>query len=172
MAGRSKDPAERARKRRATGDRPASGIPAKGPRPPFPTKHGARSEKLVMPRARELAPAILDDNPQLDAKRDGAAITRYAVVLARIERVYMWLAEQDDAVFESMEDGSVHRVYDQLRQWEKQADAAEDRLAIAPLTRARLGLDLQKAQANEAEREAARAARDRLDARLAEIDGG
>jgi hypothetical protein len=104
--------------------------------------HGARSERLVEPRARELVPLILKANPQLDAVRDGAAVFRYAVTLARVERVYAWLAERDDAVFTDAEAGEVHGVYLRLETWERQADKAEERLAIAPLTRARLGLDL------------------------------
>ena len=176
MAGSKRtSPEEKARKRKATGDRPASGIPASGTpahgtREFLPT-HGARSEKLVMPRAREIVPDVFDANPQLDPQRDGPAIFRYAVVLARIERVYTWLSEQDDAVFMNMDAGRVHGVYDMLTRWETQAENAENRLAIAPLTRARLGLDLQRAQANAEEAEAARAARERLDARMTEIDG-
>ena len=66
-----------------------------GTRPPFPTTHGAKSDKLVLPRARELVPEVLEANPQLDPQRDGPAIFRYAVILSRIERVYRWLGEQD-----------------------------------------------------------------------------
>lgn len=105
-------------------------------------RHGAQSPELVEPRALELAPLILEANPHLDAVRDGSAIFRYAVTLARIERVYAWLAERDDAVFADIEAGEVHGVYLRLEGWERQADKAEERLAIAPLTRARLGLDM------------------------------
>ena len=180
MAGtpkKAKTEAERAKKREAAvasgkrvpqpdGHRPVSGTPAFG----GPLTHGATKESLVLPRAEELIGEVFEANPHLDAQRDGPAITRYSVILARIERVYKWLAEQDDDVFQT-DSGKVHTVYDRLRQWENQATQAEDRLAIAPLTRARLGLDLQKAQANEEERTQARAARERLDGRLAELDG-
>ena len=147
-------------------------------RPPFEpgndaaVKHGARSPALVEPRARELAPQILDANPHLDPMRDGAAVFRYSVALARIERVYAWLAEREDAVFDDTESGTTHGVYERLERWEKQADAAEERLALAPLTRARLGLDqLRGAQAIE-EVEATREARARLDARAGQLDAG
>ncbi len=73
-------------------------------------------------------------------ERDGPAVMRYATLLARIERVYAWLAEQDDPVFADR-DGRTHGVFPRLEQWERQAGAAEDRLAISPLTRTRLGID-------------------------------
>ena len=136
------------------------------------TTHGANSPAKVEPRARELAPLILDANPHLDPMRDGAAVFRYSVTLARIERVYAWLAEREDAVFDDTESGTTHGVYERLERWEKQADAAEERLALAPLTRARLGLDqLRGAQAIE-EVEAAREARARLDARAGQLGSG
>jgi hypothetical protein len=133
-------------------------------------KHGARSDRLVLPRARELAPDVLEANPHLDAARDGAAVFRLAVTYARIERVYAWLAEQSDPVFEDADAGEAHGVYERLERWERQADSAEERLAIAPLTRARLGLDTLRAAAlSDEERAEASAARERLDARLAEL---
>lgn len=133
--------------------------------------HGANSPAKVEPRARELAPLILEANPHLDPVRDGAAVFRYSVALARIERVYAWLAEREDAVFDDTEAGTTHGVYERLERWERQADAAEERLAIAPLTRARLGLDqLRGARAAE-EAEAAREARERLDVRAGQLGG-
>lgn len=110
-------------------------------------KHGARSAELVGRRVRELMPAILDANPHLDAVRDAAGMWRYAMALARIERVSQWLAEQDDPVFADLKVGEVHAVFGRLREWERSADLAEERLAIAPLTRARLGLDTMRAKA-------------------------
>lgn len=59
------------------------------------------------------------------------------MLLARIERTYRWLVEQGDAVFA---DAKAER-------WERAADSAEDRLAIAPLTRAKLGLDRMRGAA-------------------------
>ena len=90
MAGSKRtSPEEKARKLEAAGNRPASGIPAHGTTIRlFPPTHGASREKQVAPRARELVPEVFDANPQLDAQRDGPAIFRYAVILARIERVY------------------------------------------------------------------------------------
>ena len=102
-------------------------------------RHGAQSPELVEARAKELVPAILEHSPHLDAARDGPAIFRYAASLARCERVYRWLGEQHDPVFVDVESGEAHGVYERLERWERQADVAEERLAIAPLTRAPLG---------------------------------
>lgn len=152
--------------------------PARGySRPPFEKdnkmalKHGAYSPALVTERADELVPEILGVNPQLDAGRDGAALLRYAVNLARIERVYSWLAEQDDAVFEDATAGKAHGIYDWLGRWERAASDSEDRLAIAPLTRAKLGIDQLRAAATVEEIEESRKAKALLDARAKEIEG-
>jgi hypothetical protein len=124
------------------------GGPARGySREPFKVgnkaavRHGAQSPELVEARARELAPEVLEANSHLDVARDGAAVFRYAVTLARIERVYAWLDERDDPVFEDERAGEVHAVYSSLERWEAAASRAEQQLAIAPLTRTKLGLD-------------------------------
>jgi len=142
-------------------------------RPPFEpgndaaVTHGATSAALVEPRARELAPQILDANPHLDPNRDGPAVLRYGLALARCERVYVWLADQDDSVFADAEAGDVHAVYERLERWERQAAADEERLAIAPLTRAKLGLDTLRAAAiTDEERRKQAEARARLDVRM------
>jgi hypothetical protein len=130
-------------------------------------RHGAHSLKLVEPRARELAPAILEANAHLDSLRDGHAVMRLAVALARIERVWAWLAEQDDAVFSDTEAGEVHGVHERLSRWERQAAADEDRLGISPVTRAKLGLDLLRGQVLTEEQKRQQAeARKRLDERM------
>jgi hypothetical protein len=109
-------------------------------------RHGAYSPELVEARATELVPRVFEANGHLDSTRDGPAVWRYAVVLARVERAHSWLSEQGDPVFVDVAAGRAHGIYERLERWEKQADAAEDRLAIAPLTRARLGLDLLQAR--------------------------
>jgi hypothetical protein len=109
-------------------------------------RHGALIVELVEGRAVELAPLILGANAHLDPARDGAGVLRYAMVLARIERVYQWLGKQADPVFEDVATGAVHGVYTRLQGWERQAAADEERLAVAPLTRAKLGLDSMRAR--------------------------
>jgi len=113
----------------------------------------------VSSRAHELAEQTLAANGHLDARRDGPAVVRYGALLARIERVHRWLAEQADDVFVDVDAGRPHAVLDRLDRWESAAAAAEHRLAIDPLTRWRLNLthaaayDLARAMADDAERE-------------------
>jgi hypothetical protein len=87
---------------------------------------------------------VLDAHEHLDPARNGDAVGRYSMVLARIERVYRWLSERDDPVFADAAKGRIHAVYERLERWERQADLAEEKLALAPLTRARLGLGLHQ----------------------------
>jgi hypothetical protein len=109
--------------------------------------HGARSDRLVEPRARELTAPVFDANPHLEAARDGAAVLRYCMTLARIERVYRWLEGQVDHVFVDQDAGRAHGVYERLERWERAAGTEEDRLGISPLARTRLGLDRARGQA-------------------------
>ncbi len=102
--------------------------------------HGAHSERLIAPLADRLVPDVLDANPHLDAVRDGAAIVRYARLVARIEHVWAWLDEQADPVFADRDAGTTYPVFGRLERWERQAMMTERALAIAPLTRAHLGL--------------------------------
>jgi sigma-70-like protein len=125
--------------------RPAP-VAAAGPANLRALRHGAHSPGLVEGRARELVPVIFGCNPHLDGSRDGPAVFRYAVLLARVERVYRWLGEQGDPVFVDVEAGRAHGVFDRLERWERMASEAEQQLAVAPLTRARLGLDLMQAR--------------------------
>ena len=133
------------------GTRPARGYSW----PPFEkgntvtTTHGARSRNPAVfeARAQELCPFIFEANPHLDELRDGAAVARYAVTLARCERVWAWLAEREDGVFSDTDAGAIHAVYQRLGEWERRCDSLEAQLCIAPLTRAKLGLDSLRAKA-------------------------
>ncbi len=108
---------------------------AAGPGNQRAVTHGAFADALATPRARELTPVVFEANAHLEPERDDPAVRRYAVLLARIERVCRWLAGQDDDVFADGEAGEVHGVYERLERWERQAATAEEQLAIAPLTR-------------------------------------
>jgi hypothetical protein len=118
-------------------------VPAPNPAGPGNLRrmtHGAQSERVLAPRARELVEEVFAANDHLDRARDTPTVCRYAMTLARVERVYAWLNSKSDSVFADAERGETWPVYERLRQWERQADACEAHLAIAPLTRARLGL--------------------------------
>ncbi len=122
--------------------------------------HGGYSDRLVQPRARELADEVFAANAHLDRARDGAAVARYAVALARVERAYRWLAGQDDDVFADLHGGVVHACFAQVERWERACDRAEDKLGLNPTAAARLGVakaavfDLALAMAADAEAEA------------------
>jgi hypothetical protein len=96
---------------------------------------------VIEPRARELAPRIIDAHPHLDARRDGPAVTRLAFCYARLEHAYRWFAEQPDELFKDRENGTVHGLLGRVTVWEASAGAQEERLAITPRERARLKLD-------------------------------
>jgi hypothetical protein len=118
-------------------------VPAPNPAEPGnlrAAKHGAQSAALVNPRARELAEQVLSVHTHLDSGRDGPAVARYAVALARVERVYQWLGAQDNEVFANVETGETHAVFGRLERWERECEAAERALAIAPLVRVKLKL--------------------------------
>ena len=102
-------------------------------------KHGAYSEELVTTEARELVPEIFELHPHLD-RRDSPAVARYAIALARCERIYSWLAGQADPVFADLDAGQVHAVFGRLERWERQASDCERELAISPRERAKLGI--------------------------------
>jgi hypothetical protein len=100
--------------------------------------------KVIEPRARELAPQIIDAHPHLDPIRDGAAAFRLAMVYARLEHAYTWLAERGDEMFADRDTGEVHGLLGRVQMWEVQAGREEERLAISPRERERLKLDKQK----------------------------
>ncbi len=107
-------------------------------------KHGAYG-RAPLKQAEALVPGIFEVNPHLDPARNGPAVERYAVLLARIDHVNEWLASRADPVFANRRTGKAHAIYDRLTEWERTASNEEDRLAISPLTRARLGLDTARA---------------------------
>lgn len=155
------------------GERPEPAVPnAAGPQNLRAARHGAHSLQLVEPRAAELVPDVLNAHPHLDEQRDAPAVKRYALVLARLERVYTWLEQQGDAVFSDADAGAVHGVYSRLERWESQAERAEQALALSPTTRTRLGLDQVRGHALVADLERMRDAAELGRARVAEIEAG
>lgn len=115
--------------------------PQRAGEPGRATTHGAFAERQIGERAEAQALAVFDANEHLDRVRDRPAVLRYCVLLARLERVYEWLASQPDEVFADPEAGEAHRIFERVERWERAADTAEDRLALAPLARHRFGFD-------------------------------
>jgi hypothetical protein len=104
--------------------------------------HGAQS-RMVEPLAAAIERETWDGNPHLDPARHGGpggAVCRYARARARVALVYDWLDSKSHSVFSDEDAGEMHGVFERLEKWERQCDAAEAHLAIAPLTRARLGM--------------------------------
>jgi hypothetical protein len=106
----------------------------------FLTKHGAFSPATISPRASQIASAIADCVP---ARTDGddLVIGVLAGVVARIERVYGWLDEQEHGIFTDAH-GTPQPILKMLSVWENSAQRLCDRLGLTPLSRAQLGLDL------------------------------
>jgi hypothetical protein len=107
--------------------------------------HGQESPRVVgaviEPRARELVPQIVEAHGHLDARRDGPAVLRLAMVYARLEHAYAWLAQQGDELFADRKAGKVHGLLGRVGIWEAAAGREEERLAISPRERTRLKLD-------------------------------
>jgi hypothetical protein len=103
-------------------------------------KHGARSDRMVAPRAAELVDELFAAHQHLDRARDHALVTRYALALAHVERCHEWLANQKDSVFSDVKRGVFHGVFDRLERWERQCDRCEQRLGLDPSSATRLNV--------------------------------
>ena len=119
------------------------------PAPPAPKghtrtlKHGRDSRKvaeIIEQMTPTLAASVLDTNDHLHPLRDGEAIDRYARTSAEVAWAEAWLDEQADPVFADRAAGKVHPALDWVTRQRKRLDEMERQLAIAPLTRAQLGL--------------------------------
>lgn len=134
--------------------RPASGLPARGYTwEPFregnqaALKHGAFSDRLVKPRAREIAQMLHDDGAlpgYLLEARYAPALLAYCQVLAQIERVETWLASTatDGVPQELGPDGAPKAATRLLMDLERRADTSRRDLGLTPLAAARLGRDV------------------------------
>lgn len=111
------------------------------------TTHGARSDLLIAPRAAELRDHLAGLIPA-HTDSDAPAVTLLAWQLARIERANVWLDEHG-----LLDGAGVPRpVLRVLSTWENSASRLCDALGLTPTSRARLGLDLSRAEAVQAER--------------------
>ena len=122
-----------------------------GQRPPFAlgnelaTKHGAYSDRRVLPVAEHLLEDLLPTLPAyLQEARYAPAVRAYALVLARIERVERWLeAQADEGGIPEIDDaGEVQSAMGLLLKLEGLADRHRSSLGLTPLSAARLGKDV------------------------------
>lgn len=135
-----------------------SGLPSRGyswePFQPGNLKglrHGAHSDRLVRPRALEIARGFLEDGAlpaYLSEPRYRPAVLAYCMDLARIERVEAWLEAQavDSVPPELTENGEVRPATRLLMDLERKADKHRQALGLTPLAAARLGKDVAAQQ--------------------------
>ncbi|MEI2810828.1 MAG: hypothetical protein V9F00_11690 [Nocardioides sp.] len=114
-------------------------------------RHGAWSDRLVRPRALEIARALADEGAfpaYLAEPRYRPAVMAYATTLARIERLETWLEDQaaEGVPMELEQDGQVKAATGLLMALERAADKHRDRLGLSPLAAARLGRDVAATQ--------------------------
>lgn len=123
-----------------------------GQRPPFKPgnglaqKHGAYSSSLaVAPRVAELAAEIRAVAP-VYTDADEVVVRLLAVTLVRVERA---LAPIDDADGASSAEVQQRALRDDLRAWIRLSRQLAADLGMTPTSRARLGLDIARAEQAE-----------------------
>lgn len=133
---------------------PASGTPTRGyswepfqPGNQVAVSHGAYSDRLVGPRALEIALNLTQDGAfpaYLAEPRYRPAVLAYCTTLARLERLETWLGAQatDGMPLELAENGEVRGATRLLMDLEKQAERHRQALGLTPLAAARLGKDV------------------------------
>lgn len=98
--------------------------------------HGARSDRLVIPDAEELAEIIYQGNQHL-TERDRPAVLDYSIAQIRAWRFAHYLERVGD--FDSK--GRIRPAVEQLRKWLQRAETARGRLGLDPVSYASLNLD-------------------------------
>lgn len=143
--------------------RPPSGIPARGYRwEPFQDgnqaalTHGAYSDRLIEPRAQEIAQGMQDAGELPDylaQPRYRGAVMDLATALARRERLEQYLAEQstEGTPMELTDNGEVRAAAVLLERVERAVERHRDRLGLSPLAAARLGKDVAAQQVSLAQ---------------------
>lgn len=136
------------------GYRPPSGLPRRGyswepfkPGNQVALTHGAYSDRLVGPRALEIAQHLTEDGAfpgYLAEPRYRPAVLAYCTTLARLERVERWLEAQaaEGVPLELAENGEVRGATRLLMDLERQAERHRQALGLTPLAAARLGKDV------------------------------
>ena len=110
-------------------------------------KHGARSDRLIVPRAGEIVEELAEHLPGYLLEPSYApAVMAYATTLARIERVAAYLEAQEGGIPEVAADGQVRSATNLLLKLEARAESQRQRLGLDPLSRAKLGRDVTQAQ--------------------------
>jgi hypothetical protein len=146
-----------------SGDRPASGIPAKGSWPPFEPgnrlaeRHGGYLAAAALSseeRTKELAEQIAASQV-ISHAADAGAVWRLAIVYRRCERALTAVEAADQRIeqaaaegdFEAAGDALVEQLRRDLRGWLRLAGQIEADLGRNPMARAKLGLDAIRSHA-------------------------
>jgi hypothetical protein len=120
---------------------PASGIAARGSRPPFEAgnvaalKHGAFG-RYALADADELAAAIAEHAPHL-ATADAPGLRDYAIAQVRAWRLAAWIEQHGELA----DDGTPRPALAALDRWLSRASNARARLGLDPMSRAALAID-------------------------------
>jgi len=105
-------------------------------------KHGAFSERIVDPVARELVGFVLDQVSYLSDPSYEPAVWAWARAEARVLVLSKWLDENGTLD----EHGTPRPALSALKDFERLASAARSRLGLDPLSRAQLGRDVTAQQ--------------------------
>jgi Phage terminase, small subunit len=103
--------------------------------------HGATADLRLAPRVEELRTSLTEIIPA-GTERDLPATTLLAWQLARIEQANTYLAE--NGILDGR--GQPRPVLKVLSTWENSAARLCDQLGLTPTARARLGLDMSRAE--------------------------
>jgi hypothetical protein len=99
-------------------------------------KHGAKSARLVVPEATDLADQVLAEVAHL-TECDRPAVMAWALAEVKAWRLATWLEQEGD--FDS--EGNTRSALNDLRMWLDRAEKARARLGLDPVSRASLNLD-------------------------------
>lgn len=135
-------------------DRSRANLTPVGPGNALAVRHGAYSLLRLAPRAEELASQLREVVP-VASPADAAAVEALAVILAQVERASAVLGRAQAVEVERVTQGrrltrierhELARLSQDLRGWLLAAHRYFDSLGLTPTARARLGLDLVRAE--------------------------
>jgi hypothetical protein len=106
------------------------------------TTHGAWSQKVVDPVARDLVSTLLDQVGYLSDPSYQAAVWAWARHEACVLTISAWLEQHGHLD----EDGNPRPAVSALKDFERLAASARTRLGLDPLSRAQLGRDIAAQQ--------------------------
>ncbi|MGV9868096.1 hypothetical protein [Rhodococcus koreensis] len=110
-------------------------------------KHGAYSDRVIVPLAAEIANAVCQARPDLQAPEMQPAVLAYARTEAQLEVLTAYVDEH--GAFK--DDGEISAAEKHRLRIDTQAANHRSRLGLDPLSKARLGKDLSSTQLDMAQ---------------------